>query len=95
MRAIDIRGPANVSCAVARRLNRRPVHKVQEGTPGGQRQVQTKEPDLTKGKTMKTYTHYVYEVVKNRQVVATYVFEQDAIDHVAKTGGEIRQVGAY
>lgn len=44
---------------------------------------------------MNTYTHYIYEVIKNRQVVATYVFEQDAIDHVAKAGGEIRQVGAY
>ena len=42
-----------------------------------------------------TFTHYVYQVKKQNKVLATYVFEQDAIDHVQKTGGEIFTIGAY
>lgn len=44
---------------------------------------------------MTKYSHYVYQVRKANKVLATYVFEQDAIDFVAKNGGEIYTLGAY
>lgn len=43
----------------------------------------------------KNFSCYVYQVRKHGKTLATYVFEQDAIDFVAKNGGEIYTLGAY
>jgi len=41
------------------------------------------------------YSHYIYQVKKNQKILATFCLEQDAIDFVAKNGGEIYTIGAY
>lgn len=44
---------------------------------------------------MSKFSHFIYQVKKGNTILATFCIEQDAIDFVAKNGGEIYTIGAY
>ena len=44
---------------------------------------------------MAEYTKYVYQVIKNGAVVATFCIRQDAAEEARRVGGEVYTIGAY
>lgn len=46
-------------------------------------------------KAKKEYSKFVYQVMKNDMVVATFCLQQDAIDYANNVDGYIHIVGAY
>lgn len=45
--------------------------------------------------TKKEYSRYVYQVLKDATVVATFCIRQDAEEMAAQVGGEVYTIGAY
>jgi hypothetical protein len=45
--------------------------------------------------TKKEYSRYVYQVLKDAAVVATFCTKQDAEEMAAEVGGEVYVIGAY
>ena len=43
----------------------------------------------------RTYSRYVYQVVKDAAIVATFCIRQDAEEMATKVGGTVYVIGAY